>query len=97
MKTTIIKGSTRRGQELIKRAETDLGRSLYNVYTTFSQKKAEAYEDCLREKVEDDGDNFRIISASGYKFSVAWEFVFEGHEATKIRTASNTYVVLLDE
>lgn len=97
MKTTIIKGSTRRGQELIKRAETDLGRSLYNVYTTFSQKKAEAYEDCLREKVEDKGDNFRIISASGYKFSVAWEFSFEGHEATKIRTADNTYVVLLDE
>ena len=90
-----IKGSTKRGQQILRMAERNIGTTLRNVYTTFSQEKEDAYYDCLREKVEDNGDNFHICSASTYQFTVAWEYTNEetGEVMTKVKTAKNTYIV----
>lgn len=102
---TIIKGSTKRGQELINRAHYNEGRDLHQVYGTVSSAKTRAYEDCLRWYLESiNHDNFRIISHNTFQFSVAWECDWEYTDpktgevtiepATRIETANSTYVVI---
>ena len=105
---TIVKGSTKKGQDLIWRANHNLGDNIYKVYPSgVSQNKVQAMENCRewynRSK---NGRNLRIVSKSTYCFSVAWEMDFEymdpktgeitTESATRIETRDNTYIVLLN-
>lgn len=94
---TIIKGSTKRGQSLIDRANSWEGTELWDVYSSCSQAKRDAYARCRRLQYEYKGSAFRIISANGWAFSVAFEGEYEGEEATFIITKDNDYVVLLNK
>lgn len=91
----IVNGATKRGQQILRMAESNIGRTLRDVYTTFSREKEDAYYACLREKVEDEGNNFHICNANSYQFTVAWEYTNQetGEVMTKVKTARNTYVV----
>ena len=57
-------------------------------------------DDRIRWYLEDNGDNFRIVSHNSFQFSVAWEMDYVDSEtgevsrATRIETASNSYIVL---
>lgn len=102
----IIKGSTKRGQEMIQRAGRNLGRDLWQVYGRFSRNKVAALDHCKEMCYRSNGKNFRIISASSFQFSVAWEFMYETMDqktgeiiqepAIQIETATNSYTVLVD-
>ena len=91
----IIKGSTKRGQQILRMAESNIGRELYDVYGSFSAEKARAMADCKRWYLEDNGYNFHICSANTFQFTVAWEYTDEetGEVMTRVETASNTYIV----
>ena len=91
---TIIKGSTKRGEDLLWRARHNEGRNLWDVYGNVSSAKMRAYDECLDWYRQDDGENFRIVFHNSFQFSVAWEMTYEGKPATRIETASNSYIVL---
>ena len=94
---TIIKGSTKRGQELINKANRWEGTELWDVYSSCSQAKRDAYARCRRLQHEYKGSDFRIISANGWAFSVAFEGEYENEPATFIITKDNTYAVLMNQ
>lgn len=91
----VINGATKRGQELLARANANQGTELRQIYGKWSNKKEDAMRECKREYREDDGYNFRIISHCRDYFSVAWNYNNKdtGEVMTKIKTASNTYVI----
>lgn len=91
----IIKGSTKRGQDLLMRASRYEGTDLSDIYGSWSSAKASAMKDCKEWCDAVNGDNFHIISHNGWGFSVAWEYVNEetGEVMTRIETPSCTYII----
>lgn len=95
----VVKANTKKAEELRARARYNEGRELYQVYGNVSSAKMKAMEDCKRWYLADKGENFRIISHNSFQFSVAWEFQWTNPEsgevipATRIETASNSYIV----
>lgn len=91
---TIIKRETKRGEAMLRKAAYNQGDDLYDVYESFSQAKAEAFDECKKWCDEDSGDNFRIISHCRNNFSVAWEMEFGGKPATRIETYAGSYIIV---
>lgn len=91
----IIKGSTKRGQELLARASRFEGTDLSDIYGRWSSAKASAMRDCKAWCDELNGYNFRIISHNGFGFSVAWNYTNEetGEVMTRIETRCGTYII----
>lgn len=91
----VIKGSTKRGQELLARAKNWEGTELWHVYGSMSSAKCEAMEWCKKKCEEMKGYDFHICSHNSHRFSVAWNYVNEetGEVMTRIETADNTYVI----
>lgn len=92
---TIIKGSTKRGQELLARASKWEGTELSNVYGRWSAKKEQAMRDCREKCRAVHGTNFHICSSNGWAFSVAWNFINQetGERMTWLETSSNIYII----
>lgn len=61
---------------------------LYDVYTTWSAEKERAFKRCRDLYYKYEGENFRIISANGYAFSVAFVGVYKGARAFFLITKS---------
>ena len=91
----VIKGSTKRGQNLLARAKHNEGTELYEVYGSYSSAKARAMKECKEKCSAMDGTNFHIISHNGWSFSVAWNFINPdtGEVMTQIETSSGTCVI----
>lgn len=91
----IIKGTSKRGQELLAKARRNEGTELRHVYGRWSEEKESAMRKCWASYVADDGENFRIISHCRDSFSVAWEFPNKetGETMTRIETFRNTYII----
>lgn len=68
------------------RAAGHKGETLGQVYGRYSTDKAEAFDDCRRACYELGGHGLRICSASGWFFSVAFEFEANGTEYTALIT-----------
>ena len=96
----IVKAGTKKAENLLARANWNEGTELWQVYGNISSAKMKAMEDCKRWCHEDNGYNFRIISHNTFQFSVAWELEYvdektgEVFDATRIETASNSFIVL---
>lgn len=94
---TIIKASTKRGQNLIAIGSQWEGVSLRQVYDRWSAKKEEAWERCYNKYLgTPEHDAFSICSHNSYQFSVSWVGLYDGENAMFLETADNHYVVLLD-
>jgi len=94
----IIKRSTKKGQQLCEFAHRYLGRSLRDVYGSWSQEKEDEYNKCLAEYLETpDHQAFGICGANSWMFSVSWLGRYEGMNALYYITKCNNYVILLDE
>ena len=85
----------KKGAQLASGAQYIKGRTLSDVYGTYSRYKAAAYNDCLSECNDRKGENFRIISANSNFFSIAYECTDDltGEVITVIKTGRNTYYV----
>ena len=103
---TILKGSTKEGQRYINTARYIAGRTLYDVYNSFSKAKDDAYDWCMRRMEDFDGDNFHITGANCNFFTVAFEGEIKyidpktgevtDEEVVVVETASSEYVVLVN-
>ena len=101
---TIIKGSTKRGQQLLANHRTNLGDDLFDVYGTVSKAKHNAMKDCEYWRDRTQGRNFRITGKNCHQFTVAWEYEMEYEDpetgevtletVTRIHTKDNVYIVL---
>ena len=92
--STIIKKTTKRGQQMIKNASYNQGSELWHVYDNYSQEKARSFIDCKNWCENDNGYDFRIISHNTFAYSVAWNYIDEeGAEVLRIETANNSYII----
>lgn len=89
----IIKGTTKKGQELLKKSQNWEGKYLSQVYNSYSKAKEKAWNDCFKKCLAENGEQFSIISHNSFQFSVGW-FVENG---ARIETSSNSYLVLFPE
>lgn len=80
---------TAKGKMLFDRANCNEGYDLYDIYTTFSQEKTQAWRKCLNKCLDEDGRHFRIIAHNRYGFSVAWDT----REGVRIETPTNSYLI----
>jgi hypothetical protein len=92
---TVIKGSTKRGQQLLARASRFEGTDLSDVYGRYSSAKANAIRNCRELCNKMNGTNFHICSHTAQAFSVAWNYTNEetGEIMTRIETSCNTYII----
>ena len=66
--------------------------NLWDVYTTFSKAKRNAYDYCRRVQYEMHGTAGRICSANTYQFTYAFTYVNDnGKESLCYITPSNNY------
>lgn len=91
MKT--VKAGTKKAEKLIRRAETNEGYYLRDVYGRFSKKKQEAWQAYLAQFREEAGSDFRICSHSTSNFSVAWRV----KDGWRMETVGNSYLILIEE
>lgn len=61
-------------QEYLKSTAT----SLYDVYETFSPRKAEAWQYCVDFMRKKEGHGLRVLSANTYMFTAGFEFEENG-------------------
>ena len=91
---TIIKGTTKKGENMIKNSRINNGYFLCQVYGNYSPAKAKAWEYCHRLYCKEAGsDNFHISGFNTFGFSVAWTVP----QGVRIETPSNSYLVLFPE
>lgn len=87
---TIIKGTTKKGQTMIRNASNYEGVYLWQVYDSFSPAKKRAWDYCYDCFVSEHGEAFSIISHNTFGFSVSW--VVEN--GVRIETPKNSYLIL---
>ena len=68
-----IKASTKKGQNLLRRAKHNEGEYLSDVYGRYSSAKEDGYRYCRDLCKEVGGENFRIVSHNCDFFSVAFD------------------------
>ena len=90
---TTIKGTTKKGQNMMNSAKHFDGYTLDEVYGKYSPAKLHAFVDCVNMCQAEKGRNFHIISHNSFNFSVAWEV----ENGVRIETANNSYLVLYPE
>jgi hypothetical protein len=91
-----IKANTKKAENLIEKANHYQGTELYEIYGKYSTAKAKAIEHCKALCKHENGYNFRIISHTAQRFSVAWELIDDATGviiATRIETGVNSYFV----
>lgn len=95
---TIIKGSTKRGQNLITRSNNYEGVYLESVYENYSIYKRNAWDYCYNKYVNTpENSNFHICSHNSMVFTIAWYGKHGDENAVFIETRDNSYIVLLDK
>lgn len=87
---TIVKGNTKKAEELRGRAIRYEGYDLYDVYGRVSGAKAYAYRECLEMCRQEGGTNFRICGHCTTNFSVAWRV----DDGWRLETYRNSYKIL---
>ena len=98
----IIKGSTKRGQQLIDMGSRYEGTFLDQVYDRWSTAKENAFDYCWDKYTHTPNSTaFGICSHNTFQFTVSWVGTYELDEVDEnalfIETANNSYIVLLDK
>lgn len=94
----IVKGSTKRGQKLIKTGTHWEGNDLCQVYNNWSYSKQQAFDECWEDYLATpEHDAWGICSHNTSFFSVSWVGLYEGENALYLRTGQTDYIVLLDK
>ena len=88
-----VLSTTQKGKELLARATNFEGEELFDVYESYSRKKAREFNKCRRMCEKEGGSDFRICSHNSYSFSVSWKI----YKAWRMQTAHNSYLIELIE
>ena len=95
----IYKASNKNGQRIYTMYQSDEGRYLWDIYSTWSKAKENAYNWC-RDKwfnTECYNYDFHICSHNSNFFTVGWSGYYNGERAIFVETHANSYIVLLDK
>ena len=93
----VLKEKSYKGQQIIEAGSRYAGKTLRQVYDSWSQAKEQAYEYCWNKYLEtEDRDSFSICSANGWAFTCSWLGKYEGQNALFYETKDNSYVVLFE-
>lgn len=92
-----VKGSTKFGQQLIKKGTNWEGDFLQQIYNSWSGKKQVAYDWCREEYYNTpDHDAWGICSHNTWGFSVSWVGTHNGESIMRLETPNNSYMIFLD-
>lgn len=84
-----VKATTKKGQNLINRANHFEGTRLEEIYGKCSTAKQQAYNNCLKLCYEENGHNFHICSFNTFGFSVTWTT----DKGIRMETPQNSYLI----
>lgn len=84
---------TAKGRELLGRAICYEGYYLDDVYGSVSRAKSVAWRECLAMCEAEGGEDFRICSHNGFRFSVSWKVA----DGWRMETASNSYHIVRED
>lgn len=85
-----VKSTTKRGAAFLASYNYSNARRLSDVYGRYSCAKASAENDCLRWCAEENGVNFKIISANTNFFTAAWTTA----DGLRVETPGGSYLVI---
>ena len=92
-----FKASTKRGQNIIARAEVYEGTFLHEVYDSFSVEKEKSWNKCYDMfMMTEEHSYFHICSHNSFQYSVAWYGKKDGEEILRVETANNSFLVWLN-
>jgi len=94
-----FKASTKAGQRIIARYLYLEGRTLSDLYSTWSSAKQNAYDWCFEQfRKQENSEDFRVGSANTFGFSAGWSVYDENGNLKEVRleTKDNSYKVLMD-
>ena len=90
---TIIKGTTKKGQTMLRTACHNEGINLWEVYDAYSRAKQNSFYACREKYFVENGTDFHICSHNTFSYSVAWEV----QNGMRMETAQNSYLILFPE
>jgi len=70
---------------------------LSDCYDSWSKKKEEAYDYCIRLKEEKNGKHFRIISSNGWMFTAGFTYIEDGKQYLMYITKNEDRPILLED
>jgi len=89
----IVKGNTKRAEELRYRATNYEGNEIYDVYDRPSYRKVQALRECREMCENEGGERFRICGHCMTNFSVSWRV----KNGWRLETYRNSYLILDEE
>jgi len=91
-----VNASTKRGQQLLASARTNIGFHVADVYKKPSTAKKAAWNQCYKRYQNSFmGKNFHVCGHNSMTFSVSWEYIECGESVVVYETAYNTYLIWL--
>ena len=96
MSLILLKGSSKKGADILSRADNNIGTELLDAYHSVSEDKHRAYASCYSRYCDDNASfNFHICSKNTFQFTVAWNYINEltGELMTHFETANHIYIV----
>ena len=84
-----INKNTKKGRYFIYAYNYSQIYDIYEAYSRPSSAKVQAYEYCCRMCQQENGEDFRIISAGCQFFSAAWRV----SEGLRVETYANSYII----
>lgn len=94
----ILKGSTKKGQDIVAKGTKWIGNDLHQVYDSWSDAKQRAFEWCYEKYLATpEHSAWGICSKNTNMFTVSWVGLFDGENAMFYETNKHSYVVLLDK
>lgn len=90
-----LKSNTERARRMIENYHCSTMYSLYDLYSSFSKRKSDAWEYCLQLCYKHNGRGLKVVGGNTCQFSAG--FVFEdGKQKLCYITKSNNYVIDLE-
>ena len=89
---------TQRQSQMVNSYRRATATDLHGIYTTYSSKKAKAFEYCKELMKEHNGSDLRVIGGSSYSFSAGFKFTDdEGNKCIMYITKGHNTVIRLED
>ena len=93
-----LDSTTKAGQRVLAMGERCLARSLNELYKDWSYAKQRAFDWCWEEYANDPcAEGFRVGNANCFGFTASWYTVYYNHDAMRVETKDNSYIVVFPE